>query len=274
MKRINLKISVTLLAIIVTTLYVGTSVASNVGKESTEAASSQEETPGEEVKTAKLEFKKDKIYEIIYFTFNKNNEKGLYENYFPKAFPIFEKYGRKFFAWFNVIEGTSSENLQASTSIVIVEWPNYAAYEMMNSDEEYKKIALYRNGGFTFFQHGWFSTAEDKTVEVREDKAYEFVGATLHQTEEAKTSLDKYFEISEPIKRSYGGSYPEFALEMKPVDSKGAATYYSEVQLIVEWDNETDSHKLFANEEFLTKAMPLMQKAVRHSDYIYTKYKF
>lgn len=273
--KLNLFRATTVLVVFFTTF---TSVYASIGaKENTNvtAVNCNEENPDREVKTAKLHFKKGKVYEIIHFTFNKNNEKILYENYFPKAMPVFEKYGRKFFAWFNVVEGATSENFKSAKNVVIVEWPNYKAYEKMQNDKEYKEIAHYRNGGFSFFQHGWFKINEDKVVEVREDKVYQFVGATLQHTEEAKTSLDKYFKISDPIKRRiYGPSFLDIVADFTPIGSIATSGYDAEIQLISEWPNEKSADKLFSDKDFQTKAIPLMMKAIRHTDYSYTKYKF
>lgn len=277
--KLNLFMTVAVLVVFLTTFtsaYASMETEKNIKEKNTiGVANCNEDPPVDEVKTAKLNFKKGKVYEIIHFTFNKNNEKVLYENYFPNAMPVFEKYGRKFFAWFSVIEGATSENFKSAKNVVIVEWPNYKAYKKMQNDKEYKKIAHFRNGGFSFFQHGWFKINEDKVVEVREDKVYQFVGVTFHHTEEAKTNLDKYFEISDPIKRRiYGDSFLDIVANFKPIGSIATSGYDAEIQLISEWPNEKSADKLFSDKNFQTKAIPLMMKALRHTDYSYTKYKF
>jgi len=222
--------------------------------------------------SVEVTFSKDKVYEIVYFTVAKDKEKQVFEDYMPKAAPFFEKYGVKGVGMFSVIE-SRSEELQ-STMVGIFEWPDYEAKENLESDEGFQEVAKLRDGAFTFFKGGWFATAEDKMVVFKSDKVYEMAGASFYPTEEAKASLDEYFKVSEPIKRSYGGVYPEFLVKFAPSNSNGTATYSNQMQLIVEWDNLEDNKKLFANEEFKADAIPLMEKAIEKADFVFTKFIF
>ena len=106
------------------------------------------------------------------------------------------------------------------------------------------------------------------------NKVYELAGATLHPTKEAQANLGKYFEVSEPIKRNYGGTYPEFLVNLSPTDSKGTSTYSNAMQFIVEWDSIDDNKKLFADEDFKTKAAPLMMSAIANADFVFAEYIF
>ncbi len=225
-----------------------------------------------DLKSVDVQFNKNKVYEIVYFTITKGKEKQVFEDYMPKAAPFFEKYGVKSVGMFSVVENRS-ETLQ-STMVGIFEWPNYESKENLESDKEFQKIAKLRDGGFSFFKGGWFATAEDKKITFKSDKVYEMVGASFYPTEEAKKSLEEYFKISEPIKRSYGGSYPEFLVQFAPSNSNGTATYSHEMQIIVEWNSLEDNKKLFANEAFKTEAIPLMKKAIEKSDFVFTKFIF
>ena len=224
------------------------------------------------VKSAKVLFQKDKVYEIVFFSITEGKEKQVFEEYMPKAAPYFEKYRVKTIGMFNV-EENRSEELQ-SQMIGIFEWPNYEAKEMLEADKGFKKVAKLREGGFSFFKGGWFAPAEDKEVVFYSNKVYEMAGASIHPTEEAKASLGKYFEVSEPIKRSYGGAYPEFLVNLSPTDSKGTSTYSNDMQFIVEWDSVEDNTKLFADEDFKTKAAPLMMAAISKADFVFAKFIF
>jgi len=228
--------------------------------------------PEEEVKSAKVLFKKDKVYEIVFFSITEGKEKQIFGEYMPKAAPFFKKYGVNGVGMFNVIENRSK--ILQSTMVGIFEWPNYQAKENLEADKEFKKIAKLRNGSFSFFKGGWFTTKKDKEVTFYSNKVYEIVGASLFPTEEAQKTLTKYFEVSEPIKRNYGGSYPEFIVDFSPSDSKNTATYTHQMQLIVEWDNLEDNKKLFANEDFKSKALPLMKESIEKADFVFTTFIF
>ena len=89
------------------------------------------------VKSAKVLFQKDKVYEIVFFSITKGKEKQIFEKYLPKAAPYFEKYGVKTIGMFNVKE-SRSEILQ-SEMIGIFEWDNYEAKEKLEADRGFKK---------------------------------------------------------------------------------------------------------------------------------------
>jgi hypothetical protein len=46
------------------------------------------------------------------------------------------------------------------------------------------------------------------------------------------------------------------------------------MQFIVEWDSLEDNKKLFSNDDFKTKAVPLMMKAISSFDAVFTKFAF
>ncbi len=236
------------------------------------ALAAPEQMDRHDVQSARVLFKESKVYEIVFFTLAEGMEKQVFEEYLPQAAPFFDKYGVKTIGMFSVVE-SRSDDLQ-SKMVGIFEWPDYAAKEKLESDDAFQRIATLRDGAFSFFKSGWFSTKEDRQVTFHSDKTYELAGATLHPTEEAKALIGKYFEVSEPIKRNYGGTYPEFLIEMHPTDANGTSTYSNDMQFIVQWDSVEDNQKLFANEEFRTQAAPLMQEAIAKADFVFAKFIF
>lgn len=86
--------------------------------------------------------------------------------------------------------------------------------------------------------------------------------------------LGEYNKVAEPIKRSYGGSYPAFILNFTVINSKGQSTYVPDMQFIVEWGNLEDHKKLFANEDFATKAAPILLSAIDTFDPVFTSFDF
>ena len=142
------------------------------------------------------------------------------------------------------------------------------------ADKNFQKIAHLRDESLNKISLGYFNVAEDKAVTFRSDKVYEFGSANLKPGKKAQADLQKYFKVSEPIKRNYGGVYPEFIVSFNSTNSKGQATFIPHMQFIVEWDSLEDNKKLFSNDDFKTKAVPLMMKAISSFDAVFTKFAF
>ncbi|GAB4512140.1 MAG: hypothetical protein Tsb004_17590 [Allomuricauda sp.] len=227
---------------------------------------------GHEVKTQAILFKKGKVYELAFADIKPSKMEQLNNQYFPKALELAAQYGGKMIGGFSVVKNESK--LLPANMVAVFEWPSTAARLKFLKDKEYKKIAPIRDEAINTMNLGYFKVEENKIVTFRSDKVYEFGCADLKSGEEAQANLKKYFEVSEPIKRNYGGSYPEFVLSLTTVESKGQATYEPHMQFIVEWDSLADNEKLFANEDFKTKAAPLMMSAIAKADFVFTEFSF
>ena len=225
-----------------------------------------------EVKTQTIIFKKDKIYELAFADVKPEKMNQLNNQYFPKAMPLIMKYGGKMLGGFGVVK-TDSKQLK-SNMVAIFEWPNAKARLKLLADKNFQKITHLRDQALNSVSLGYFEVAEDKAVTFRSDKVYEFGSANLKPGKKAQADLQKYFQVSEPIKRSYGGAYPEFIVSFNKTESKGQATFIPHMQFIVEWDSLEDNKKLFTNHNFKTKAVPLMMKAISSFDAVFTKFAF
>ena len=230
------------------------------------------EKPAPKVQIKKVTFKKDKVYEIAFFSVTKGKEAVLFEQYMPAAQPFFKKYGVEVVGMFGVTE-TSSKVLDAQ-KVAIFQWPNIEAKSKLMSDPGFQEVAKLREGAFSFFKAGWFAAPEDTEISFRSDKHYEIGGATLFKGLEAQANLGKYFEISGPIKKNYGGVEPKFLVMMSPTGTKEDSSYTHAMQFIVEWDSLEDKTKLFADEDFKLKALPLLHKAVETMDLVFAKFAF
>ena len=171
------------------------------------------------IKKQTITFNKDKVYDLTFAEIIPKKAAQLNNEQFPKATPIFSKYGGKMLGGFQVIKNESK--LLPSNMVVIFEWPNAEARLKYLADKESEKIAHLRDEAVRNINLGFFKVEEDKEITFQSDKVYEFVSANMYQTDEAGAELQKYLEISEPIKRSYGGGYPEFLIKLINIDSKG-----------------------------------------------------
>lgn len=225
-----------------------------------------------EVKTQTILFKKGKVYELAFADVKPEKMNQLNNEYFPKAMPLIMKYGGKMLGGFRVVKTESK--LLKSNMVAIFEWPNAKARLKLLADKDFQKITYLRDEALNKVSLGYFEVAEDKAVTFRSDKVYEFGSANLKPGEEAQADLQQYFKVSEPIKRNYGGAYPEFILSFNQTNSKGQATFIPHMQFIVEWSSLKDNQKLFSNYDFKTKAVPLMMKAIASFDAVFTKFVF
>lgn len=247
----------------------------SINAQNTRIASNYESQKTEmlhEVKTQTILFKKDKIYELAFADVKPEKMNQLNNQYFPKAMPLIIKYGGKMLGGFGVAKTDSK--LLKSNMVAIFEWPNAKARLKLLADKNFQKIAHLRDESLNKISLGYFNVAEDKAVTFRSDKVYEFGSANLKPGKKAQADLQKYFKVSEPIKRNYGGVYPEFIVSFNSTNSKGQATFIPHMQFIVEWDSLEDNKKLFSNDDFKTKAVPLMMKAISSFDAVFTKFAF
>ena len=227
---------------------------------------------GEVVKTQTLLFKKGKVYELAFANVKPEKMEQLNKEYFPKAMPLIMKYGGKMLGGFGVVKTDSK--LLKSNMVAIFEWPNAKARLKLLADKNFQKITHLRDEALSKVSLGYFEVPEDKAVTFRSDKVYEFGSANLKPGKKAQADLQEYFKVSEPIKRSYGGTYPEFIVSLDKTNSKGQATFVPHMQFIVEWDSLEDNKKLFSNHDFKTKAVPLMMRAISSFDAVFTKFAF
>ncbi len=220
-------------------------------------------------KTQTVSFKKGMIYDIAYFSVKSGKEKQLNEDYFPQALRIGKDYGVSMLASFGVTDVTAGDI--SPQMVAIFEWPSLAVKERFEKDKRYKKIVPLRDASLSFIKVAFYEVAEDVEVVFRDDKSYEFFGAWL--TPEAETFLPKYFEVSEPIKRTYGRPYPEFKVNFALVKNapKGDFSYAPHMAGIVEWDKSEDFQVLNSNKRFQKEAAPLMAKALTRIDMLHTK---
>ncbi len=228
----------------------------------------------DEVKTSmrpnslKVTFQSDKFYEFAYANVNPKKVESLRE-YIKRVIPLAAMYGGKPFASFSVVR-SESDKFQVNT-VAIFEWDSPQSRLNLLEDKDYLKIKYLRDIAIqTEMQFGWFRVNADTPIEFNPQKIYEIGTANL--VKDGGKTLQVYNQIAEPIKRSYGGDYPEFKIVFQSIeDSKGQATFSPHMQFIVEWRSLEDKDKLFANEEFKTKAVPVLMKAIDTFEPVFTK---
>ncbi|AUP79453.1 hypothetical protein [Flavivirga eckloniae] len=218
-------------------------------------------------KVTEVTFKKNKVYEFAYATIIPEEATSLNE-YFEKATKIAAEYAGKPFISFSVVK---SESEKFNVNLVgIFEWDSPQSRLDFLKDKRYKKIVPLRDAAIQGDMHfGWFKVKEDTQIAFNANKVYEIGTANL--VENGGKILQEYNKIAEPIKRSYGGDYPEFKAMFQSIDSKGQATFEPQMQFIVEWRSLEDKEKLFSNEDFKTKALPILLKAIDTFEPVFAK---
>ena len=154
----------------------------------------------------------------------------------------------------------------------VFEWPSFEAYQKLGKDPRMEKLFPIRNAAIEFFKTSFNNVPEDASITFREDRIYEFFAAWLKPNTEEK--LKEYFAVSDPIKKRVG--HPVFKTTFAPLKDQPNSDPFFVAHMggLVEWPSKEDFHALFADDEFKTKAEPLLSEVVDHMNMFHTKFVF
>jgi len=220
-------------------------------------------------KSQDITFTQGKLIEVAYVTPIESKQSALERDYFPKAKPLAKKYGGKLLGMFTVIKKPAGKI--DPEKLFVFEWPDVAAKKAFDADAAFQSIKSIRDDAFSFKRFAFYEVKQNVTISFQENKVYEFFGAWLKPNGMGK--LNEYFEVSAPIKKSYGRPEPVFKA-MMTVAADGPTTEYEyspHMAGIVEWDQSDDFFKLIKNKDFKENAAPLMDAALSRIDLIHTK---
>lgn len=219
--------------------------------------------PAQKFKT--INFKKDKIYELSYFTVKPGKQKQLDEKYFPVSMPIVAEYGGKMHAMF-VVTDIVKGDLEGQM-LGIFEWPSLEVKDKMHEDPRFKKVAPIMMDSLSYFKTGFYEIEKDTDVTFSSRKSYEFFGAWINSGD----TLKEYFKVSAPIKKSYGHPEPKFKLSLKPAKGQGFFAYAPDMSGIVEWDKGEDYYHLINSKEFKARSEDLLDSALKEMNLVQTR---
>ncbi|OUR95768.1 hypothetical protein A9Q84_14800 [Halobacteriovorax marinus] len=224
-----------------------------------------------ELKKAIINLKKGKVYELTYASLKKGGMKVLKNKYFPKAMPIVGEYGGKMLGMFKVVANTGGK-MKTPQVIALFEWESIKQMKNLHNDSRMGPLGKIRDGQIIFFRQSYYSVKQDKEITFRSDKTYEFFNAWLRPNEQ--DSLDKYFVVSLDAKKRHGP--PIFRASLSPFKTslQGKHILKPHMAGIVEWPDTQTYYDLIKDEEFATKAQPLLDRAVYRLDMLHTKFVF
>lgn len=262
MKRLKIKISKTIFLITLLSL----PIAINAQKKHHGGVSYE---GSQDVKQAQINFKKNTIIEVAFVSIEGGKEGQIGLEYFPKILPIAAKYGGKMLGSLQVTAVTGGD-IQPQM-IAFFEWPNLNAREKLLTDKNAKKLFPIRDNAITAFKQAYYTVDKDVTVTFKNEKTYEFFNAWL--TPESKTSLPKYFEKTNAVKKKYGP--PVFLVSLKPLESAPNTSHVLHPHMtgIVEWDNTNTYYGLIADPEF-KKHEHLLENSLSRIDMIHATFNF
>jgi len=235
------------------------------------SCSSDSATTSMELQEATVNLEPGKVYEVSFASVKEGKMEVLQEKYFPKAMPIVAEYGGKNLGMFNVVAKTGGK-MRKPQMIGLFEWPSLEAMNSLHDDSRMKPLGKIRDDSFSFFRQAFYKVEKETSIVFRSDKTYEFFTAWMNPN--GGPTLNEYFKVSEPMKRRHGP--PIFKASLSPI--KGVPNNKSvlnpDLAGIVEWPNTQTYYDLAADEEFATKAAPLLTKAVARLDMIHGKFVF
>ena len=224
--------------------------------------------PTQEARTSTVTLEKGRLIEVAYFSLEPGTEKSVQEDYFPAALvEVAAEYGGRMLASFRVT-GVFSGSMEPQM-IGIFDWPDLATKARFEEDERFKAVVPIRDRAISFIKLAMYEVPEDTEVTFREDKSYEFFGAWLNPGKSEE--LGRYFQVSEPIKQSYGRPAPVFKASFSTASSapQEAFSYRPHLAGIVEWDRATDYAKLTSSEAFVRDAAPIFASAISRIDLVH-----
>lgn len=227
------------------------------------------ELTGKDVRTSTVTFEEGRLIEVAYFSLKPGTERSVQEDYFPAALKVAAEYGGRMLASFQVTD-TFTGDLEPQ-SIAIFDWPDVATKARFEQDARFQRLVPIRDQALSYIQIGMYEVAKDTEVTFREDKSYEFFGAWLNADKSAE--LGRYFEVSEPIKQSYGRPAPVFMVKFSTTESapQEGPIYRPHMAGIVEWDRASDYLTLTTSDAFVRDAAPIFESAVSRIDTVHAR---
>lgn len=116
--------------------------------------------------------------------------------------------------------------------------------------------------GIESIRYTLFKVQGDVSFELDRKKCYEFF--TAWTVPENAHLLQEFFEVSEPIRQSYGRPAPVIRAQFGPVEAvREDGRYFSpSMGGMVEWDDRDDVFQLMGYPKFTESAAPLFAQAV------------
>ena len=145
-----------------------------------------------------------RLIEVAYVTPIPSKQEALNRDYFPKAGPLAKEYGGKMLGMFDVVKNAGGDI--NPEMIFVFEWPDVASKKAFDSDSRFLRIKPIRDEAFSLMRFAFYEVKQDTTITFRENKVYEFFAAWINP--DGNEKLNEYFEVSAPIKKSYGRPEP------------------------------------------------------------------
>ena len=207
-----------------------------------------------------MTFEEGRLIEVAYFSLKPGTERSVQEDYFPAALKVAAEYGGRMLASFRVTDKFSGD--LEPQMIGIFDWPDVATKARFEEDARFKAVVPIRDRAISFIKLGMYEVAEDTEVTFREDKSYEFFGAWLNPGKSEE--LGRYFQVSEPIKQSYGRPAPVFLTKFATSEETPQAGpfYRPHMAGIVEWDRASDYEALTTSAAFVRDAAPIFESSM------------
>lgn len=153
-------------------------------------------------KTQNITFTKGKLVEVALLSIRDGKDNQFYQDYFSKVMPVAMPYGARPIASF----ATTRSVLGNSPAQVVVffEWGSIEEKRAFEKNPEYLKLRNIRDNALNYLVQGYFQVEESKTVEISDNKVYDFAALWVDPANANK--LEQYFGavMPEASKRSIG----------------------------------------------------------------------
>ena len=213
-------------------------------------------------KSQTLTFTKGKLVEVALLSVKEGKENQFFQEYFSQVMPVAIPYGAKPIGSFAV----SRKVIQNSPSKIIVffEWGSLEEKRKFEANPEFLKLRNIRDNALDFLVQGFFEVEEDVSVEISDDKVYDF--AALWIDPQKGNLLQDYFAAVMPEAQKTEIGYTPIAT----LTSIGAndQNYHPSVIAFAEWKggskavDKLEKSKAFKDHVHLREAATLYKEVM------------
>ncbi|MEM8968757.1 MAG: DUF1330 domain-containing protein [Bacteroidota bacterium] len=146
-------------------------------------------TTGFAQKKQRITFTEGKLIEVALLSVKDGKENQFFQEYFSQVMPVATPYGAKPIASFATTRKVIGDNPAAV--VVFFEWASLEDKRKFERNPEFLKLRNIRDNALNYLAQGYFQVDETKTVEIQDDKVYDFAALWIDPSNAPK--LQQYF---------------------------------------------------------------------------------
>ncbi|HAS40478.1 MAG TPA: hypothetical protein DCS93_08365 [Microscillaceae bacterium] len=145
-------------------------------------------------KKQRITFTKGKLIEVALLSVKKGKESQFYQKYFSQVMPVAIPHGAKPIASFATTRQVIGNN--PAQVVVFFEWASLEEKRKFEKKPAFLKLRNIRDNALNYLVQGYFQVEQTKTVEIQDNKVYDFAALWVDNANASK--LSQYFKAVMP----------------------------------------------------------------------------